>query len=119
MLSNVRSLLPKVDEVRVICSVRKPDLICITETWLDSSVESSLVHMPGYSLCRNDRKDRRGGGTAVYIRSEIVFADLSNVTADFSKLGVEISMVHLPRHRTLIILMYIPPHIKMTCNNVA
>ena len=35
---NVRSLLPKLDDLRIICSLHSPDIVCITESWLDGSM---------------------------------------------------------------------------------
>ena len=108
LYTNIRSLLPKIEETRILCSLKKPDVVCITETWLDSSVDSSLIHISGYSLCRNDRKDRRGGGVAVYIRNEIVFDDVSSLVTSCSN-GIEISVVHLPLCHVFMFLAYIPP----------
>ena len=31
---NARSLSPKIDELRIVCELEKPDIVCITETWL-------------------------------------------------------------------------------------
>ena len=31
---NARSLHPKIDELPVYCALKKPDIVCISETWL-------------------------------------------------------------------------------------
>lgn len=64
MLINIRSLPLKVDELKLIIDIRKPDVIFVTETWLDPSFLDSLVNLPDYFICRNDRDKQRGGGTA-------------------------------------------------------
>ena len=112
LLTNIRSLLPKIEEIRIISTMKKPDIICITETWLDSSVDSTLIHIPGYLLCRTDRNDRRGGGTAVYIRSDIIFEDLSNLASSSNCCGSEISVIHIPHFCVFLILVYIPPNVR-------
>jgi hypothetical protein len=58
---NVRSLLPKLDDLRIICSLHSPDIVCITESWLDSSIENSEIIIQGYIIHRHDR-NRHGGG---------------------------------------------------------
>jgi hypothetical protein len=42
------------------------DIVCISETWLDSSIPDNAVEIPDYSIHRNDR-NRHGGGVAVYV----------------------------------------------------
>ena len=71
MLTNVRSLAKKIDELTVISSLRNPSVICITETWLSEEVEDYLIAIPGYRMFRTDRKGRRGGGTAIYVKSHL------------------------------------------------
>ncbi|RMC08127.1 hypothetical protein DUI87_15160 [Hirundo rustica rustica] len=43
------------------------DVVAITETWWDESRGWSTA-LDGYKLFRRDRKGRRGGGVALYIR---------------------------------------------------
>ena len=40
---NVCSLLSKLDDLRIICSLYSPNIVCITESWLDSSIENSEI----------------------------------------------------------------------------
>ena len=32
------SLLPKIDDLKVVCSLFSPDIACIVETWLDNII---------------------------------------------------------------------------------
>lgn len=61
LYTNVRSLLPKIDHLRVTAINASPHVICLTETWLSSDISDSEAYIPGYSLFRADR-NRRGGG---------------------------------------------------------
>ena len=47
---NVRSLLPKIDNLRVICTVYKPCVVCLVETWLDSSIDDVEISIQGYTI---------------------------------------------------------------------
>ena len=48
------------------------NILAVNETRLDDYISSGEVELPGYILERKDReKIRDGGGTALYIRSEI------------------------------------------------
>ena len=69
---NARSLKNKVDELSSRCHLQNPDIIAITETWLEPLIPDSFVRISGYNLVRCDR-NANGGGVALYIKSSIVF----------------------------------------------
>ena len=64
--SNVRSLLPKIPEVRLLLSRTKAAVFAASETWLDATVNDGEVRIPGYNVSRLDR-NRNGGGVAQYV----------------------------------------------------
>ncbi len=68
---NARSIVPKFDELCAVVEVNNPDIICIVETWLDTSILDSEVALPGYHLHRFDR-NRHGGGVLAYVRCHFV-----------------------------------------------
>ena len=41
---NVRSLLPKVEDIRLLLHIADLDILCTNETWLDDSVFNSEIH---------------------------------------------------------------------------
>ena len=61
-----RSLIPKLDELRLECVNRQPDIVCIVETWLDDTVSDNELLLPDYQIYRYDR-NRHGGGVAIYV----------------------------------------------------
>ena len=65
---NVRSLLQSIDDVKLLCDEKKPDVFVVTESWLDASVSDNKVTIPDYSILQNDR-NRHSGGVAVYFKS--------------------------------------------------
>ena len=64
--TNCRSLLPKMDELRLLATNTKPMIIATTETWLHGGILPSEVAIPSYRLLRRDRTSR-GGGICLYI----------------------------------------------------
>ena len=56
---NVRSLFPHLDLVSAFIEPLDPLFCAVSETWLKPSIPSILVHIPGYSLYRQDRTDPR------------------------------------------------------------
>ena len=62
---NVRSLLPKIDQIRhihMIVEDTKCSIIGVTESWLDSTVPDPEINpIPGYTVIRKDRNCQGGG----------------------------------------------------------
>lgn len=63
---NIRSLLPKITEIRLLCSELKLSVLGCSETWLDGSILDSEIGIANYSLIRRDR-NRKGGDVCVYV----------------------------------------------------
>ena len=57
----------KQEELKAIVHQENYDMVAITETWWDDSHNWSAA-MDGYKLFRRDRRGRRGGGVALYVR---------------------------------------------------
>lgn len=78
---NARSLFNKIDDLRLRASKFAPDVICISESWLDSSIHDGSVSIPNYNLVRSDR-DIHGGGVAIFCRSDINVTVVSSCVVD-------------------------------------
>ena len=51
---NARSLLPKLEGLKLLASNTQAAVVAVTETWLDGSIEDDEVELPGYSVHRID-----------------------------------------------------------------
>ena len=104
---NVRSLLPKLSELKLIASKTKASIIAISESWLDKSILDNELHIPGYYVIRNDR-NRNGGGVCVFVKSNLttnVRKDL--MTDDMESIWFEIQQ---PKSKPIIVgVLYRPP----------
>ena len=80
---NIRSLSNKVDEVQLMLQEESLDILFLNETWLKCHHNNTSLVIPGYTLYRNDRNDRNGGGVAAYVKETL------NITLrhDLSKLN--------------------------------
>lgn len=65
---NIRSLLPKIDLIRVWIAQNKPDIITFSETWLHSDND---IHIGNFALYRADRTTR-AGGVACYVSTRFI-----------------------------------------------
>ena len=84
ILANVMSQSPKTDEIRLYVQDHDPDIMCLTETWLKDTVESSVIHITNYTLVRKDRIYAQHGGVCLYIKESIPFTVLREYERDIS-----------------------------------
>lgn len=76
---NVRSLVPKMDMIKIWANTTKTDIIIVSETWLKKSVPDKLILIEGYKVYRSDRIGK-GGGVAIYIKSKFTSSVTLSVT---------------------------------------
>lgn len=102
----------KLDEVRDLLTGSKVAVACFTESWLTSKNSDRSIGIPGYSVMRNDRSYRRGGGIVVYYRehmacSNIFRSVLSTESTDKTEcLALEF---RVDGHKILLMTIYNPP----------
>ena len=93
-------------------TLKNVDLICITETWLQSHIHNNIVSVPGYSIERRDRSNGQHGGVCIYIRNSIKYQVLHDMmNTEIEALWVKLRTSCLPRGISCIILcnLYHPP----------
>ena len=69
---NISSLLPHLDNLRLLVDDEKSHIICTNETKLNSSIDDSLIRIDDYVIVRKDR-NVRGGWVALYIHQNVQF----------------------------------------------
>ena len=103
---NARSILPKIEELRAVCLTCKPDIICITETWLDDSILNNELFIDNYNIIRHDR-DRHGGGVMFFVINYISYNLVSSGPLDLELIVIS---VKLCSSKVCIALFYRPPN---------
>ncbi len=74
LYGNVQSLMSKMSELDIMVNQINPDLILLTETWLNPCICNAAVNLEGYEIIPDLRKDRQdtaggvGGGLLVYVK---------------------------------------------------
>ena len=76
---NSRNVTNKLEELEYICEKVKPDIICITESWMDESVPENGFIPTGYNIIRKDRSKAfkkkynktSGGGIAIIFKNNM------------------------------------------------
>ena len=105
---NVRSVLHKISELRILFSRKNFAVIGFTETWLNDSINDEEINIDGYKVVRHDRTSRSGGGVCIYIRNDITF----NINPDIPTDDIESLWINvlLPRSKPIVVgVLYRPP----------
>ena len=65
----------EISTIKLIILVRQlnyPDVIGITETWLEEHISNAKIGLMGYDVFRSDRNNGRlGGGVMLYVKSDL------------------------------------------------
>ena len=101
MSLSIFSLLPHLDNLRLLVDDEKPHIMCINETKLDSSIGDSLIPIDDYVIVRKDR-NVHGGGVAPYVhqnaqfelREDLICDELESVTVQIKKMAKYLSLSH-------------------------
>ena len=105
---NVRSLLRKMDQLRLLSERNGADIITLSETWLNIDIDDNEIELPGYSITRRDRSERTGGGVMIYIRENLVFNERNDLHNSNEAIWIQVNRI---RCKPLIIgCVYRPPN---------
>lgn len=84
VLLNARSIRNKGPELESYIATRQPDIVCVTETWLNNHINDSVLGIPDdYIIFRRDRgQNQRGGGILVAIHASLSPVILTTLAPD-------------------------------------
>lgn len=124
---NARSLLANFNLFELDVKNSNFLALCISETWLNTSLPNSLIAISGYNIIRLDRViNKRGGGLLLYINDQFDF-DIAPDHLNVSNANLELLSVKvkIPNQRDFVIsTVYLPPSgkkieaLQMISNNI-
>lgn len=104
---NSRSLISKLEEIKILAFKTKAAIICVTETWLDDSVAEPEIEIKGYQVIRKDR-NRKGGGVCLYIKTSLAFNQRNDL--EIEELEAIWCEILLPKTKPIVVgCCYRPP----------
>lgn len=120
---NIRSILSKIDQLRLDLPLSGLDVLTISETWLSAQHENKLTSIPGYKFSRFDRQTLRqdgnikaGGGLGLYCKVDIQLDTTILQKFNLSNCTIELqwSIIIRPNSKSIIIgNIYRPPDGKL------
>ena len=110
-MSNVQSLLPKLDEINAFASTVKPDVLVFCETWLNDAIDDKDLNISEYCPpIQNDRAHRRGG-VCIYFKRDI---PCNTINIGDCPPWIESVWVHFPLFNILLLALYVPPNLSVS-----
>ena len=104
---NINSLLPKIEELRIIAKSIDAAIISISESKLDKSVLEPETEIDDYKILRCDR-NRHGGSVACHIRNDLSYNIMSVSPSEIESVFFEIL---LPNSKPITVgTIYCPPN---------
>lgn len=107
LYTNIRSLIPKIDDLCGLISDTDASIVALTETWLspDKSNDQLSPLTDDFVLYRHDRIERRGGGVLIAVRRCAV-SDFVQTNSPLDICWVSVDVGH---GRVVIGVCYRPP----------
>ena len=112
LLNNIRGLVGfrgrnKVPFLYDLATSRNCLWLAITDTWLNPTILDSelLIHMPGYTVIRQDRHGRIRGGVCLFLRDNLT----GEVLCSYSNGVCEVLIVKVYQLDTIVVVLYRPP----------
>lgn len=103
---NIRSLAPKINEIRNELTVRNFDLLALTEIWLNGHIPTNSISIDNYSFIRKDRQTS-GGGVGLLLNKQLKYSLIPTNDA-IEQLWVK---VELKRNNFILGVVYRPPQL--------
>ena len=107
MSLNIFSLLPHIDELRILAADEKSHVIGINETEIDSAIIDSHIALDEYDVIRKDRNSV-GGGVALYVHKSVDFKRCDDlINSDIQAISAKIKIGNYKPF--LVTSIYRPP----------
>ncbi len=86
ILINCQSIRNKAADIEVLYSLHKPDFICGTESWLNSSIKNGEIFPTSFNVFRKDRETSNIGGGVFQISNEdLITSQLDNLSSTINE----------------------------------
>ena len=88
MYTNARSIVNKIQELKLLAADCSPDVIAVSESWTHCAISNQYLSIPNYSIVarhdRNDTQNGRGGGLLIYVNEKLQSTETS-CQSDFNQ----------------------------------
>ena len=68
----------QLDNLKLVCAIHHPDVICIVESWLDKEISDSELSLDVMYNVSRIVQNRHGGGVLIFVKSTVVLKVIFN-----------------------------------------
>lgn len=105
--------MSKFEQIEVLLSDEKLDLLSLSETWLSPTVANNVVRINNYKIYRWDRqRNKKGGGICIYVNRKIKVDTQLNENLNVSDKDLELFVAQIKQPCTkpiILVTIYRPP----------
>jgi len=106
---NAHNNTMKLDEINVRAAEYDFDVICLTETWLDNSIDANSIRLIGYRDLFHLDRNRHGGGVLAYVKNNMyVVRHFDFESPDVEILWLELKTINSCSQQLAV--CYLPPN---------
>ena len=102
----------KIDEIHNLIDEERPDIIAITETWLNHTTPSSDIIPNNYTVHREDRAKGRGGGVLIAVQNKLLSSSCEKLHSECELVWTKIE---LSNAKDLFVGVFYRPPTDRTC----
>ena len=88
---NVRGIIGKINEVRLLLLDSRLDVLAITETHLRGDINSSEISVDGYKIARLDRTYKSGGGCVIFFSNNLCCYERPDLLSAIEAVWIDIT----------------------------
>ena len=105
--------------IKEVVLAKKFDILCVSESWLDSSISDIELDIPGYNIYRLDRTNKPGGGVCTFVKQNLKVECLQHLSSIASSGLHQLWLkIQAGNYRSfLICTVYRPPSSTLDCFN--
>ena len=112
LVLNAQSLSNKIEKIHCLIDEEKPDIIAITETWLNHTIPSSDIIPSSYTVYRKDRSEGRGGGVLIAVQNKLLSSPCEKLDSNCEIIWTKIE---LSNAKDLYVGVYYKPPTSKKC----
>lgn len=107
LFTNIRSVVPKKEDLCSIIDSSSADIVVLTETWLTSKIRNSEIFpcKKHFNIYRQDRRSRAGGGVLIAV-ADSISSSCINVVSDLEIIWVSVCINY---NKYVLGVCYRPP----------
>jgi exonuclease III len=108
---NCRSIISKIDDIKLLLHQIPVGILAVTETWLEEAT-SDIAQIPGYNFIHKPREKGQGGGVGFFISLDIVYQLIPEQHCKQLHVSYESLFIRIPQQKSASLMLgviYRPP----------